>query len=130
MPTNSIMIGELSITHKLDGTNYEMWHCKIMYLLNDGYLFEHLMVPRATPSDKDRDGKPIDTTSMQYQEMAKAYQDRFNKDRKACFTTVYCMQHDLIGEFEAYPTAEDTWDKPRIKFSQTSATRLCTFHLK
>jgi len=30
---------------------------------------------RFSPSDKDKDGKPIDTANMKYQESLKAYQD-------------------------------------------------------
>jgi len=36
----------------------------------------------------------------------------------------------LLGEIEACPTAKDMWDKLKVRFSQTSATRLCTLHLK
>jgi len=48
--------------------------------MNDKDLLEHLTMVEVPPSDKDRDGKPIDTTSMQYQELLKAYQDWSNKD--------------------------------------------------
>ena len=32
----------------------------------------------------------------------------------------YGMHNDLIGEFEAYPMAKDTWDKLKNHFGQTS----------
>jgi len=54
-------------------------------------------------SEKDIDGKPIDTTSMQYQELVKACQDQSNKDRKACFTMLYCMHGDLIESLRLVP---------------------------
>ena len=40
------------------------------------------------------------------------------------------MHDDLLGEFEGSPTAKDIWDRLKIRFSQTSATRLCTSRLK
>ena len=66
MASSSAMIGELNISQKLDDTNYEMWHRKIQYLLDDKDLFEHLKVAKVPPSDKDKDGKPIDTTCLLY----------------------------------------------------------------
>jgi len=88
------------------------------------------MVDKAPLLDKDRDDKLIDTTTMQYQEMLKAYQDWSNKDRKAYFTMLYCMCDDLIREFEACHTNRNMCDKLRIRFSQISTTRLRTLHLK
>ena len=43
---------------------------------------------------------------------------------------LYCMYDDLIGEFEVYPTAKDMWDQLKIRFGQTSETRLHTLQLK
>ena len=37
---------------------------------------------------------------------------------------------DLLGEFERCPIAKDIWDRLKIRFSQTSATRLRTLCLK
>ena len=66
MTSNSAMIGELSTSQKLDGTNYETWHWKIQYFLDNKDLLEHLKAAKVPPSDKHRDGKPTDTTTMQY----------------------------------------------------------------
>ena len=128
MATIIFMIGELSTNQKLDNTNYKIWHRKIQYLLNDKDLFEHLTVAKVPPSDKDKDGKSIDTTFVQYQELVKAYQDW--SSHKACFTILYCIHNDLIGELEACPTAKDMCDELRIRFGQTSYTRLRTLYLK
>ena len=43
---------------------------------------------------------------------------------------LYCMHNDLIGEFEACPTAKDMWDQLKICFGQTFETRLRTLQLK
>ena len=40
------------------------------------------------------------------------------------------MHDDLLGEFEGCPTAKDMWDRLKIWFGQTSATRIRTLCLK
>jgi len=40
------------------------------------------------------------------------------------------MHDDLLKEFEGCPTVKDMWDRLKIQFGQTSATRLCTLRLK
>jgi len=97
MTTDNTMINELSTSQKLDGTNYDRWKRKIQYLLNEKDVLEHLMVAKFPPSDKDKDGKSIDTTIVQYQESLQAYQDWSKKDRRAWFAMLYCMHDDLIG---------------------------------
>ena len=61
---------------------------------------EHLTVAKFPPSDNDKHGRPIDTTTVQYQESLQAYQDWAKKDGRSCFTMLYFMHDDLIGEFE------------------------------
>ena len=93
-----------------------MWKRKIKYLLNKRDLSEHLTVAKFSSSDKDKDGKPIDTTTVQYQESLQAYQDRSKKDRRACFTMVCCMHDIIIGGFQMCPTAKDMWAQLKIHF--------------
>ena len=116
MAANSAMINELSTSQKLDVSNYDMWKWKIQYLLNERDLVEHLTVAKFPPSETDKDGKPINTSSVKYQESLQAYQDWSNKDRRARFTMLYFMHNDLIGEFELCPTAKDMWDQLKIHF--------------
>ena len=40
------------------------------------------------------------------------------------------MHNGALGEFEGCPTAKDMWDRLKIQFGQTSATRLCALRLK
>ena len=67
MTSNSATIGELNTSQKLDGTNYEIWHRKIRYLLDDNDLLEHMTVAKVPPFDKDRHEKMINITTVQYQ---------------------------------------------------------------
>jgi len=77
----------------------------------------------------DERGKDV-TVSEQYQEKLKAYQTWFKGDRSTRYTLLSCMHDDLPGEFERCPTTKDMWDRIKIRFGQTSATRLCTLRLK
>jgi len=124
------MITELSTSQKLDDTNYDMWKQKIQHLLGYKDLLEDLQVAKFLPSDKDKDGKPVDIPNVQYQESLKAYQDWSKNDRRACFTILYCMHDDLIGGFKSCPIAKDMWDQLKICFGQTSETRLRTMQVK
>jgi len=63
------MLGEVPTNQKLDDTNYDIWHRKIQYLLNEKDLLEHLIITKSSPSEQDKDGKPIDVAFVQYQEV-------------------------------------------------------------
>ncbi|KAH9608961.1 hypothetical protein KSS87_006063, partial [Heliosperma pusillum] len=119
------MIGDLSTTEKLDGTNYDIWRRKIQYLLNEREVLETLTTTVAKPQEPE---KPEDMAK--YNENLKLYDEWFKKDRSARFTMLFCMHNDLIGEFEMCPTAKDMCDKLKIVFGQTSATRLRALNLK
>ena len=64
MEPNNSLVSELSTIEKLDGTNYDMWKLKIQYLLKERLLLEHLTIAKFPLSYKDKDGKPIDNTTM------------------------------------------------------------------
>ena len=64
MTTNNAMINELSTCQSLDGTNNDMWKRKVRFLLDDKDLLKQLTVAKFPPSDKDKDGKPIDAANV------------------------------------------------------------------
>ena len=117
------MFGDLSINGKLDGSNYDMWCWKTQFLLNEHEVFEHLSATMSVPVNRDKDNKDI-TATEEYQASLVEYQEWCNKDRKACYTMLYCMHDDLIDEFELYPTAKEMWDNIRLRYDQTSEARL------
>lgn len=119
--TTKSMIGDLSTNEKLDGTNYDIWHRKIQYLLNEREVLDNLSIVMVEPKD---------TESDRYNQELTAYQEWSQKDRSARYTMLYCMHNDLIGEFENCLTAKDMWDNLKVKFGQTSATRLRALTLK
>ena len=92
---------------KLDGTNYDIWHLKVQFALNDGDMLELWTSSMPASAEKDEQGR--DTAIEQYQENLKAYQAWFKRDCSACYLMLSCMQDDLLGEFERFPTAKDMW---------------------
>jgi len=80
-------------------------------------------------AEKEEQGRDTIATK-QYKENLKAYQAWYKRDRSARYTMLCCMQDDLLGEFERFSTAEDMWTQCKVRFEQTSATRLHTLQLK
>ena len=78
---------------------------------------------------KDEQGRDI-TATEQYKENLKTYQAWFKRDRSAPYTMLSCMRDDPLGEFECFHTTKDMWMQLKIRFEQTSATRLHTLQLK
>jgi hypothetical protein len=105
----------------LDGKNYDIWHHKIQYLLDELEVLETLTNSMEEPEQGN---------SAQNRRNLEAYQSWRKKDRCARFTTLNNMHNDLIGEFESYGTAQDMWIALKAKFGGTTVTRLRALTLK
>uniref|UniRef100_A0A2N9IEQ3 Reverse transcriptase Ty1/copia-type domain-containing protein n=1 Tax=Fagus sylvatica TaxID=28930 RepID=A0A2N9IEQ3_FAGSY len=106
---------------KLDGKNYDIWHRKIQYLLDELEVLETLTNSMEEPEQGN---------SAQNRGDLEAYQSWHKKDRCPCFTMLSSMHNDLIGKFESYGTAQDMWIALKEKFGGTTVTRLRTLTLK
>ena len=73
-------IGCMQSNDKLDGTNYDVWHLKVQFALDDGDMLDLLTFSMPTLADKDEQGRDT-TATKQYQENLKAYQAWFKPDR-------------------------------------------------
>jgi hypothetical protein len=100
---------------KLDGDNYDIWHRKIQYVLNEQEVLETLTHSLSAPEQGD--------TEQHTRDLA-AFESWRKKDRCARFTMLSSMHNDLIGEFEEYPTAQELWKALKVRYGGTSATRL------
>jgi len=100
------MISCMQSNDKLDGMNYDVWHLKVQFALNYGDMLGLLTSSMPAPADKDEQGRDI-TATEHYQENLKAYQAWFKRDSSARYTMLSCLQDDLLGEFECFPTAKD-----------------------
>ena len=45
------IITDLNKGEKLDGDNYDIWHCKIQYILNEQEVMENLTQEMTAPED-------------------------------------------------------------------------------
>lgn len=123
------MIGCMQFDDKLDGSNYDVWHLKVQFYLNNDDMLDHLTSSMVHPTEKDEQGRDI-TGTEQYKENLKICQAWFQRDRSDCYTMLSRMRDDLLGVFERFCTAKDMWMQLKVRFRQTSATRLRTLQLK
>ena len=119
------VVADLTKGEKLVGTNYDIWHRKIQYLLNEQELLEPLEALMDEP-DLGRDG----TTTAQHTARVRSYESWFKKDRSVHFTMLSNVHDDLIGEYEGYSTAKEMWDQRKFSFDGISTTRLRSLVLK
>jgi hypothetical protein len=115
------VVADLNRGEKLDGKNYDIWHHKIQYLLDELEVLETLTNSMEEPEQGN---------SAQNRRDLEAYQSWRKKDRCACFTMLSSMHNNLIGEFESCGTAQDMWISLKAKSGGTTVTRLCALTLK
>ncbi|GAV62055.1 hypothetical protein CFOL_v3_05579 [Cephalotus follicularis] len=84
MATKNI-IADLNKGEKLTGTNYDIWHKKMTFLLNEQELFEHLTTIMTRP--------PEGNTAQSRRDL-EAFETWSKKDRCARFTLLSCMHDD------------------------------------
>ena len=94
------VVANLNKGEKLDDENYNIWHHKIQYVLNEQEVLETLTHSLS---------KPDKGSTEQHQRDLAAYESWRKKDLCARFTMFSSMHNDLIGEFEQYTIAQDMW---------------------
>ncbi|KAK2974915.1 hypothetical protein RJ640_013771 [Escallonia rubra] len=117
MATKNV-ITDLVKGEKLNGDNYEVWHKKIKFMLNEQELEEHLTKEMVAPTE----GKSLRDHTV--------YQKWNEKDRSARYTLLSSFQNDLIGQFDELPTCKALWDQLKFSFGGTSTTRLRSLVIK
>ena len=114
MASKSI-VADLNKGEKLDGENYDIWHRKIQYVLDEQEVLEALSHSLTEPGEGTSEQHKID--QLAYTQWAK-------KSRCARIIMLSSMHNDLMCEFEIYDTAQSMWEALKLKFGGTSATRL------
>ena len=92
------IVANLNKGEKLDSKNYNIWHRKIQYVLNEQEVLKTLTHSLS---------KPDEGSIEQHQRDLAAYESWCKKDLCAHFTMLSSIHNDLIGEFEQYTTAQD-----------------------
>ncbi|KAK2976206.1 hypothetical protein RJ640_023413 [Escallonia rubra] len=117
MATKNV-IADLVKGEKLNGDNYDVWHKKMKFMLNEQELEEHLTKEMVAPTE----GQPLRDHT--------AYQKWNQKDRSARYTLLSSLQNDLIGQYDELPTCKALWDQLKFSFGGTSTTRLRSLVIK
>lgn len=89
---------------------------KIPYLLNEVEVLKTI-----TNVKKQRK----EGYKVQHRGDAEAYQGWLKKNYCVRFTLLNSMQNDIIEKLEYYPTVQSMWDRQKIIYVDTSASRLC-----
>ena len=120
MATKNI-VADLTRGNKLTDNNYDIWHKKIQYLLNEQELLEPLSSKMTRPEDGN---------TSQHKRDLEACQSWFKKDRSTRFTMLSSMHDDLIGEYKTFQNAKDMRDQLKFDFGGIFSTRLRSLVLK
>ncbi|GAV65564.1 UBN2_3 domain-containing protein [Cephalotus follicularis] len=120
MDTKNI-IADLNKGEKLTDTNYDIWHKKLTFLLNEQELYEHLTTTMIRPPEGN---------TTQHRPDLEEFESWSKKDHYARFTLLSCIHDDLIGANEHCPTAKEIWDQLRFDFGGTSVARIRSLVLK
>ncbi|KAK2992792.1 hypothetical protein RJ640_000731 [Escallonia rubra] len=117
MATKNV-IADLVKGEKLNGDNYDVWHKKMKFMLNEQELEEHLTKEMVAP------------TEAQSLRDHTAYQKWNQKDRSARYTLLSSLQNDLIGQYDELPTCKALWEQLKFSFGGTSTTRFRSLVIK
>ncbi|KAK2978828.1 hypothetical protein RJ640_024811 [Escallonia rubra] len=117
MATKNV-IADLVKGERLNGDNYDVWHKKMKFMLNEQELEEHLTKEMVTPTE----AQPLRDHT--------AYQKWNQKDRSARYTLLSSLQNDLIGQYDELPTCKALWEQLKFSFGGTSTTRLRSLVIK
>jgi hypothetical protein len=115
------IIADLNHGDKLSEKNYDVWHHKIEYLLEEREMLETITQLMAEPEQGNTAQHKLDI---------EAYQTYKRKDRVARILMLSSMRNDIMLRFERHRSAQSVWDTVKIQYGGTSTTRLRQLTLK
>ena len=118
--TNNI-IADLNQGEKLNEKNYDVWHRKIQYVLEEQDMLKTITQPMA---------KPEQGNTAQHRRDMEAYQAYKRKDRVAHILLLSSTRNDIMLHFERHYSAQVVWDVVKVQYGGTSTTRLRQLTLK
>ena len=121
MTASKSIIADLNHGEKLSEKNYDVWHCKIEYLLEEQEMLETITQPMAEPEQGNTAQHKLDM---------EAYQTYKRKDRVARILMLSSIRNDIMLCFERHRSAQSVWDAVKIQYGGTSTTRLRQLTLK
>ena len=97
MVASKSIIADLNHGDKLNEKNYDVWHRKIEYLLEEQEMLETITQPMVEPEHGDTAQHKLDM---------EAYQTYKRQDRVARIFMLSSMQNDIILRFEIHCLAQ------------------------
>ena len=122
MVTKNI-IAELNKGEKLNGDNYNIWHFKMQYVLEEQDAFEAITNVINKPQASEGN-------SEQYTHDMAAYNAWKKKDSTAKGILISSMSDDLVFAHQHFPTAHAIWLALKEKFGEISVSRLRQLTIK
>ena len=111
------IITELNKGEKLNGDNYNIWHLKIQYVLEEQDALEAITNVMNEPQVSEGN-------SEQYTRDMAAYNAWKKKDSTAKGILISSMSDDLVFAHQHFPTAHAIWLALKEKFGGISVSRL------
>ena len=121
MAATKSIIADLNQGEKLNEKNYDVWHRKIQYVLEEQDMLETITQPMAEPEQGN---------TAQHRRDMEAYQAYKRKDRVARILLLSSMRNDIMLRFERHRSAQAVWDAVKVQYGGTSTTRLRQLTLK
>ena len=115
MAATKSIIADLNQGDKLNEKNYDVWHRKIQYVLEEQDMLETITQPMAE-SEQDN--------TAQHRRVMEAYQAYKRKDRVAHILLLSIMRNDIMLHFERHRSAQAVCDTVKVQYGGTSTTRL------
>ncbi|KAK2973062.1 hypothetical protein RJ640_023559 [Escallonia rubra] len=112
------VIADLVKGEKLNVDNYDVWHKKMKFMMNEQELEEHLTKEMVTP------------TEVQPLRDHTAYQKWNQKNRSARYTLLSSLQNDQIRQYDELLTCKALWEQLKFSFCGTLTTRLRSLVIK
>ena len=109
------IVAELNKGEKLDGDNYEIWHMKIQYVLEEQEALEALNLVMVEPEDGN---------TAQHKRDKDAFAVWKRKNSLARITLLSSMDNDVMWEFRRFENAKEMWEALAARFGHTSVTKL------
>ena len=101
MAASKSIIADLNHGDKLNEKNYDVWHRKIEYLLEEQEMLETITQPMVEPEQGD---------TAQHRLDMEAYQTYKRKDRVARILMLSSMRNDIMLRFERHRSTQSVWD--------------------
>ena len=105
MATIKSIIADLNQGDKFNENNYDVWHSKIQYVLEEQEMLETITQPMVEPEHGN---------TVQHRGDMEAYQAYKCKDRVARILLLISTRNDIKLHFKMHRSAQTVWDAVKV----------------